>query len=256
MVKYLGPKLKIIRKFGELISFSNKIPKKRKNSPGQHGKSLNTKYRKKTLISDNFKNRLIEKQKLRYSYGVTNKQLFLYYLKAKKSNITTDFALLKILELRLDNIVYKLGFATNIRAARQLVNHKHILVNTRVVNIPSFLCRKHDIISTRESKNSHQKIKSYLFSEQIKIKALKKQLLHSNNFIQLGKGSPSFFIFKVPNSSLNKRMKNKLIFIKILPAYLKINLNNCTGKVIDDVKRSDIMLNINESKIIEFFSKY
>lgn len=254
MVKYLGPKLKIIRKFGELISFSNKIPKKRKNSPGQHGKFLNTKYKKKTLISDNFKNRLIEKQKLRYNYGVTNKQLFLYYLKAKKSNIITDFALLKILELRLDNIVYKLGFAPSIRAARQLVNHKHILVNTKIVNIPSFLCRNQDIISTRKS--SFQRIKSYLFSEQIKSKALKKQLLHSNNFIQLGKGSPSFFIFRVPNSSLHKRIKNKLIFIKILPSYLKINLNSCTGKVVDEVKRSDIMLNINESKIIEFFSKY
>ncbi len=150
MARYRGPKAKICRRFGENIFGNPKYDKilERKNSaPGDRGKG----YRKK--ISD-YGVHLLEKQKMRYMYGVLEKQFRNYFKKADKKAGKTGDNLFKILEMRLDNIVYRLGLGVNRMQARQMVRHGHIKVNGRKVNIPSFLCVSNDIIEVMDkSKN-------------------------------------------------------------------------------------------------------
>jgi small subunit ribosomal protein S4 len=145
MSKYRGPRLRVIRRLGRLPALTKKVPK-RKTRPGQHGSNR----RKPTQFSY----RLIEKQKLRFHYGLSEKKLILYIKSARKAKGSTGQVLLQKLELRLDNVVYRLGLAPTLPAARQLVNHGHILVNKKRVNIPSYLCRASEIITVEDSKKS------------------------------------------------------------------------------------------------------
>jgi len=154
MSRYRGPRLKIVRRLGELPGFTNKITK-RNYPPGQHGPN---KLGKKNSSSD-YGIRLQEKQKLRFNYGVSEKQLFSYVKKARHLKGATGTLLLQLLEMRLENIVYRLGFAPTIPSARQFVTHGHILVNCKRVNIPSFQCKPNDIISIKEKRNSQILIK-------------------------------------------------------------------------------------------------
>ena len=134
MARYIGPKVKIARKFGENIFGNPKIGKilERKNyKPGQHGQS-----RRRRL--SNYGMQLREKQKMKYSYGLLERQFRRYFKRAEKMQGETGVNLLQLLERRLDNVVYRLGLASTRDAARQLVNHGHFLVNNRKVNIPSF----------------------------------------------------------------------------------------------------------------------
>lgn len=142
MSRYLGPKLRIIRKLGALPGLTNKIIK-RKYPPGQHGpsKALNKKSTSAYVI------RLQEKQKLRFYYGISEKQLYGYVKEARRLKGATGILLLQLLEMRLDNIVYRLGLAPTIPSARQLVTHGHLLLNGKNVTIPSFQCKPKDIIS-------------------------------------------------------------------------------------------------------------
>lgn len=146
MARYRGPKAKIARKFGENIFGNPKVGKilERKNyRPGQHGQT-----RRRRL--SNYGMQLREKQKMKYTYGLLERQFRKCFRDAEKMKGETGVNLLKLLERRLDNVIYRLGFAPTRSAARQLVNHKHFLVNGKSVNIPSYLISSGDEIQVRE----------------------------------------------------------------------------------------------------------
>lgn len=148
MARYRGPKTKIARKLGEPIFGPDKSFDKKNYPPGQHG---NTKRRK---VKSDYGQQLMEKQKAKYTYGVLERQFLNTFKKASSIKGATGENLLRRLELRLDNTVFRLGIAPTRRAARQLVTHKHITVNNEVASIPSYVLREGDIISIREkSKN-------------------------------------------------------------------------------------------------------
>ncbi len=147
MSRYRGPRLRIVRRLGDLPGLSRKTPK-RAYAPGQHGQN-----RKK---KSEYAVRLEEKQKLKFNYGVSEKQLLRYVRKARRAAGSTGQVLLQLLEMRLDNTVFRMGMAGTIPAARQLVNHGHILVNGRSVDIPSYQCRPGDVITVKSSDRSRQ----------------------------------------------------------------------------------------------------
>jgi small subunit ribosomal protein S4 len=157
MSRYRGPKLRITRRLGDLPGFTNKRTD-RNFPPGQHGPS---KANKKSSTSE-YGRRLEEKQKLRFNYGLSEKQLFSYVKQARRLNGATGTILLQLLEMRLENIAYRLGFAPTIPAARQLVNHGHLLVNGKNVNIPSFQCHPNDVISVKTKAQSTALVKTSL----------------------------------------------------------------------------------------------
>ena len=145
MARYIGPKAKIARKFGDNIFGNAKITKilERKNyAPGQHGQSRRRR-------PSNYGLQLKEKQKIKYMYGLLERQFRKFFQKADKMSGETGLNLLQLLERRLDNVVYRLGFSPTRAAARQLVNHKHFLVNGKSVNIPSYLVKENDQINVR-----------------------------------------------------------------------------------------------------------
>jgi small subunit ribosomal protein S4 len=144
MSRYRGPKVKIIRRLGELPGFTSKIQKR-----AEPNTSLSKKPPKKKLSQYGI--RLLEKQKLRFNYGINERQLLLYVRKARKLKGSTGQILLQLLEMRLDNIIFRLGMGMTIAHTKQLVNHGHILVNERVVTIASFRCKPKDIISIRNN---------------------------------------------------------------------------------------------------------
>lgn len=148
MARYKGPKTKIARKFEDPIFGPDRSFEKKKYPPGQHG--IN-KRRKK---SSEYGIQLKEKQKAKYSYGVLEKQFSNLFKKAQRSKGVTGEVLLQLLEARLDNVVFRLGIAPSRRAARQLVSHKHIVVNGEVVNIPSCQIKPGDIVGVREKSKS------------------------------------------------------------------------------------------------------
>jgi small subunit ribosomal protein S4 len=146
MARYTGPKAKLVRKFGENIFGTPKydrILEKRNYPAGDHGK----RFRKK--MSD-YGTHLMEKQKLRHTYCLLEKQFYNYFLKASKKEGVTGDNFLQLLERRLDNVVFRLGFAVTRMQARQFVNHGHIKVNGRRVNIASFLCKPGDVIEIND----------------------------------------------------------------------------------------------------------
>ena len=156
MARYTGPKTRIARKFGEPIYGPDKRFEARNFPPGQHG--LNKK-RKKT---SEYGSQLREKQKAKYTYGVLERQFRNLFEKASRSKGVTGEVLLQLLESRLDNVVYRLGIAPTRAAARQLVSHKHIVVNGELLNIPSALVKVGDIIGVREKSKSLEVITNSL----------------------------------------------------------------------------------------------
>ena len=150
MAKYTGPKARLCRKFGENIYGNakyDKILSRRKFPPGQLGRTLR---RKPT----DYNLHLREKQKLRNTYCLLEKQFSNYFKKAAKASGVTGDNLLQLLERRLDNVVYRMGFAVTRMQARQFVNHGHFLVNGRKVDIPSYLLKEGDIIEVRTKSRS------------------------------------------------------------------------------------------------------
>ncbi len=143
MARYRGPKQRIARRFGEPIFGPHKALERKPYPPGQHGK---TKRRKKS----DYGIRLEAKQKAKFIYGILEKQFKRLFQKAAKMPGNTGENLMRLLEARLDNVVYRMGFAPTRRAARQLVSHKHVRVNGRVVNIPSYQVKPGDVIEIRE----------------------------------------------------------------------------------------------------------
>ncbi len=152
MARYIGPKSKIARKFGDPIFGSDKVLEKKAYPPGMHG--TNKRRRKQSEYGIQLK----EKQKAKYTYGILERQFANLFLKAQHSKGVTGEVLLQLLESRLDNVVYRLGIAPSRAAARQLVSHRHITVNENVVNIPSYTLRPGDIIGVREKSKSLETI--------------------------------------------------------------------------------------------------
>jgi small subunit ribosomal protein S4 len=148
MARYTGPKTKISRKFGQPLFGPDKYFEKKNYPPGQHG--LN-KRRKKT---SEYGIQLAEKQKAKYTYGILEKQFRNTFEKATHKKGVTGEVLLQLIEARLDNVVFRLGIAPTRSAARQLVSHRHIMVNGTLVNIPSFAIRPGDVVSVRERSKS------------------------------------------------------------------------------------------------------
>ena len=149
MSRYTGPTTRINRRFGMALFPANKAFERRTYPPGQHGPSFRRK------VSD-YGQGLIEKQKLRLMYGLTEKQFRNMFERAKSKKGVTGEVFLTMLETRLDNVVYRMGFAKTRQAARQFVNHGHLLVNGKKVDIPSYAVASGDIIGVREKTSSRQ----------------------------------------------------------------------------------------------------
>lgn len=153
MTRYRGPRIRIVRRLGELPGLTTKQTD-RKTAPGQHGAAVKK--------PSQYGIRLQEKQKIRYHYGIKESQLMNYVKAAKRSRGSTGEVLLQLLEMRLDNMIFRLGMAPTISAARQIVSHGHILVNGKKVNIPSYQCQPKDTITVRDKKESQDLIKRFV----------------------------------------------------------------------------------------------
>jgi len=204
MSRYRGPKLRITRRLGSLPGFTQKQSKK-KDKPGQHGKS-NSEGGKKTT---EYGVRLEEKQKLKYNYGLTESQLYRYIKEARRRQGVTGLILLQLLEMRLDSICFTLGFGPTIANARQLVTHGHITVNGKVVSIPSFQCRIGDVIG-------------------IKAKTTSKTIIENN-------------------------LKN-IRFVD-RPTHVKFDNEKMEGTVTNYCERNEILLELDELLVIEYYSR-
>jgi len=158
MARYRGPKSKIARKFGEPIFGPDKVFEHKNYPPGMHG--LNAKRRKKSEYGLQLK----EKQKAKYTYGVLERQFRGLFKKASAAKGVTGEVLLQLLESRLDNVVFRMGIARSRAAARQFVSHRHITVNGKVVNIPSYQVKPGDIVAVREKSKSMEEITNSLHS--------------------------------------------------------------------------------------------
>lgn len=228
MVRYTGPRVRIIRRLGLLPGLTKKGPKNRTKTPGQHGKLVFAKS-KRSSLSDDYKDRLLEKQKLRFNYGVTEKQLISYYKEAKRIKGATGTLLLELLEARLDCVIYRLGFATTIPAARQIVNHGHILVNNKLINVPSFICKKGDLITIKDREQSQKLVKQNFEAQRQKRTLIERRMKRVN------------------------MMKSR--FNSLLPSHLEIDNDSISAKFLCPVKRKDVLLRINELKVVEYYSR-
>ena len=158
MARYRGPKSKIARRFKEAIFGPDKALERRTYGPGQHG---NARRRKK---DSEYSIQLAEKQKAKYTYGILEKQFSNMYKAANAKTGITGEVLLQMCETRLDNIVFRLGLSPTRSGARQLVSHRHITINGKVVNIPSCKVRPGDIVGVRERSKSLEVIANALGS--------------------------------------------------------------------------------------------
>lgn len=204
MSRYRGPKLRITRRLGKLPGLTQKISKKTAR-PGQHGKSLGDGKKKTTEYGI----RLEEKQKLKFNYGISESQLYHYIKEARRRNGVTGLILLQLLEMRLDTICFSLGFAPTIAAARQLVNHGHITINNKAVDIPSFQCQINDVIGVKRKSTSRSVIESNL---------------KTINFVDP-------------------------------PTHLILDKSKLEGTVKNYCDRSELLLDLNELLVIEYYSR-
>jgi len=163
MARYTGPKNRINRKFGEPILGSGKDLDKNSFPPGQHGNS------KKRKTQSEYAIQLKEKQKAKYTYMVLEKQFRNTYTEAARMKGATGENLIKLLESRLDNVVFRMGIAPTRPAARQLVSHKHLLINGESVNIPSFRLKPGDTIELKPKSKANTVVTGYIRPKNIKI---------------------------------------------------------------------------------------
>ena len=163
MARYNGPKTKISRKFGEPILGNGKWLDKNSNPPGQHGATK----KRKTL--GEYALQLREKQKAKYTYGVLEKQFRKTFEEASRRKGVTGENLIKLLEARLDNTVFRMGIAPSRPAARQLVSHKHVTVNGVVVNIPSYELKPGDIVALKEKSKDNSSVTSQMRARNAKL---------------------------------------------------------------------------------------
>jgi small subunit ribosomal protein S4 len=154
MARYIGPKSKIARKFREPIFGPDKALEKKNYPPGMHGLS------KKRGKKSEYSVQLSEKQKVKYTYGILEKQFAKTFHAAQRAKGITGEVLLQMIESRLDNVVYRMGIAPTRSGARQLVSHRHISVNGHIVNIASYILKPGDVVSVRERSKSLETITS------------------------------------------------------------------------------------------------
>ena len=147
MARYRGPKSKVARRFREPIFGPSKALERKKYGPGQHGRSRRRK-------PSDYAIQLMEKQKAKYTYGLLERQFRNLFEKASRKKGVSGEIFLQLLEARLDNTIFRLGFAPTRRAARQLVTHKHVLLNGTLTNIPSAQVRPGDVVTIREKSKS------------------------------------------------------------------------------------------------------
>lgn len=163
MARYTGPKTKICRKFGEPILGNGKYLDKNSNPPGQHGGT------KKRKAPGEYAIQLKEKQKAKYTYGVLERQFRKTFEEAARTKGVTGENLIKLLEGRLDNTVYRMGISPSRPSARQLVAHKHIMVNDHVVNIPSYQLKPGDVISLKDKSMANASLTAFVKPKNPKI---------------------------------------------------------------------------------------
>nr|QYB21618.1 ribosomal protein S4 [Halocarpus bidwillii] len=227
MSRYRGPRIKLIRRLKKL--------------PGL------TKYRRTDREKEKksrYRTRLEEKQKLRFHYGLTDQQLLQYVRIARRAKGSTGQVLLQLLEMRLDNILFRFGMTLTIPGARQLVNHRHILVNGRMVDIPSYRCKPKDVITIKEQQRSrniikknrdlskkHQERPNFVSKRITKRKEIKKQIFS--------------FVFQ------KHEMKHK----QKVPSHLTVDWSHYKGAVNQIIDSTRIGWNINELLVIEYFSR-
>lgn len=161
MSRYIGPVCRMCRRAGEKLYFKGDrcytekcAIERRKYAPGQHGQS-------RGKLSD-YGVQLMEKQKVRKPYGLVERQFRKYFYEAERRKGVTGEVLLQLLECRLDNVAYRMGFASNRRQARQLISHGHLLVNGKTVNIPSYIMKAQDVVEVRESSRQIQYVQESL----------------------------------------------------------------------------------------------
>ena len=159
MARYKGPKSKIARKFREPIFGPDKALEKKNYPPGVHGPN------KRRMKRSEYAIQLAEKQKAKYTYGVLERQFSNMFKKASSKSGITGEILLQLCEMRLDNVVFRLGISPSRRGARQLVTHRHITVNGKIVNIPSYSLRVGDVVGVREKSKSLQVVTASLNSD-------------------------------------------------------------------------------------------
>jgi small subunit ribosomal protein S4 len=225
MSRYTGPKLRIIRRLGDLpgLISGEKGGSQTRNygkyiSPGQHGHSTGRKLK-------TYARRLIEKQRLRFNYGISEKQMLNYVKLAKKMKGATSLNLLRLLEMRLDNIIFRLGLASTITAARQYVNHGHFNVNGSSVTIPGYRCRVKDTISLKENS-----------------KLLQKLTTDGAPLVNLDR--PDTLAKKVPRH------------IEVIsPSMTTHNGELAMAKILGIADRSSVLLRVNELYVVEFYSR-
>lgn len=152
MARYIGPKSKIARKFRDPIFGSDKYFEKKNYPPGMHGQS------KRRSKASEYGIQLMEKQKAKYTYGILERQFKNTFQKAARKGGKTGEVLLQLIEARLDNVVFRLGIAPTRNGARQLISHRHVTVNGKVINIPSYETRPGDIVAVRERSKSLEAI--------------------------------------------------------------------------------------------------
>ena len=195
MARYTGPTSRIARKFGEPIFGPDKALAKKSYPPGQHGTQ------KRRGKQSEYGIQLAEKQKAKYTYGILEKQFSNLFKEALRRKGVTGENLLKMCEVRLDNIVYRLGIAPTRRAARQLVTHKHINVNGKNCNIPSYSLKIGDLISVRERSKSLEVV-----SNSLKYNSNKMEWLEFNSETMIGK-----LVSSPERSQIPENIKEQLI---------------------------------------------
>ncbi len=246
MGKYTGSGIKKLRALGMLPGLTAKNPDNRRQTPGEHGVLRLPKMY--NYISENFKESLIQKQRIRYNFGIREKQLHNYYKIFKKKKELKNGPFLILLEHRLDCLLYRIGFALSIPAARQIINHGHVFVNNKKVNIPSFLCNLFDIITFSEN----IKIQS-LIEKNFSLYEIKREMFRDRRKSMLALLNS----FDLTNDEIGQTLFSKLSITKLktdLPSYIEID--NCPWKaqLISKIEEDDIHLYVDERKVIEYYS--
>ena len=195
MARYTGPKSKIARKFREPIYGPDKALEKKNYPPGVHGPN------KRRMKRSEYAIQLAEKQKAKYTYGILERQFSNMFKKASSKSGITGEILLQLCEMRLDNVVFRLGISPSRRGARQLVTHRHITVNGKIVNIPSYSLRNGDVIGVREKSKSLQVITASLNNDNSVIEWL---LWDSSNLTGEVKAEPT-------REQISENIKEQLI---------------------------------------------
>lgn len=210
MSRYRGPRLKIIRRLNTALPGLTSSP--------LVSSIITSKPQRKD--KSEYRIRLEEKQKLRFHYGITERQLLRYVRLARRAKGSTGQVLLQLLEMRLDNIIFRLGMAPTIPAARQIVNHGHVLVNDRLVDIPSYRCKPQDVLLIRDRARSRS--------------------LVEKNFT---------------NSQESKKVSFSRESVGKVPTHLRLNTKNYQATVNQIVNRNSVGVKVNELLVVEYYSR-